>query len=370
MLTAAALGFAALLGGAAAAEEPITGAFGLTFDEPVAPARLGASLAEPPYPLPPGNLDQAVPAPLPGDASGWHLFSASARPDLLAHPEVRFFVLRDAAGRPVRILAEHPQPNCIDDMLWLTTSLARKYRAEDDPFGAARQGFRQSARFVSGHAQVDVSCGPALLIEYTDAAGYAGWLAEQTARQTERAATQAALAEQRELLQAERQRRFADTFTAGDRFRLLGVFGIPFGAPMDPAWLEGGEFRVDEPLAATPPQRPAPFDSARFLVTAGPDREPIRIAGELADPDASTFEWLVGALETKYGPPLKDSPRHRIHKVDGDYLIARYLPDQALTRMVFIDDVASEAQKAREAAARAQALAEQRRQFEEETAGL
>ncbi|MEQ8783473.1 MAG: hypothetical protein RIE06_27740 [Roseibium album] len=369
-MSAVALAFAATLSGAAAAELPVSGAFGLEFDRPIAAARLGASLEVPPYPLPPDNLAQSVPEAIAGAPSGWHLFTPLARPELLDDPEVNYFVLVNASGMPLRILAEHPEPDCIEDMLWLTRSLARKYQAKDDPFGAARSGFRQSARFVSGHTQVDVSCGPRLLIEYTDAAGYGAWLAERNRAIEALAADRQALAHEQARVEKERLARFADDLTIGDRFRVLGAFGIVFGEPMDPAWFETADMLVDEPLPARPPLLPAPFERAAFLVTVGPDRVPVRVACEVSDPDASLFARLAGALETKYGPPLKNSPQHRIHKVAGDYLVARYLPESATARLVFIDDKARDAQKDREAAAHARRLAEQRRQFEEETAGL
>jgi len=120
---------------------------------------------------------------------------------------------------------------------------------------------------------------------------------------------------------------------------------------------DGGAGRVD------------PSESAfREIVADGGGS--FRSKGEFADADASRFEYMAGALEEKFGPPLKKSPRHRIHKVSGDYLVARYLADESVARLVFIDDEGREAQKAREAAAKAERLAEQRRQFEEETAGL
>jgi len=370
VLTAAALAFVAVTAGAAAAELPVTGAFGLEFAEPVPEGRLGASVGAPPYPLPPGNLDQTPPADVAAALDGWYLFTPDARPELLSSPDVRFYVLRSHTGLPVRVLAEHPQPDCIDDVLWLTRSLAKKYAAADDPFGAERAGFRQGARFVSPAGQIDIYCGPRLLIEYTNPAGYRTWLAQRAARAAEREAAAANLAEEHAALRRARQREFAELLTAGDPLRLRGAFGIPFGEPVAAEWLATDEVIADQPLAAQPPELPEPLADGRFTLTVGPELEPIRVAGEFADADASRFEYMAGALEEKFGPPLKKSPRHRIHKVSGDYLVARYLADESVARLVFIDDEGREAQKAREAAAKAERLAEQRRQFEEETAGL
>lgn len=370
MLSLAALGFAAALGGAAAAEQPITGAFGLEFAEPVPAEFLGASVGDPPYPLPPANLDQQLPAAVPGEAADWHLFIPQARPELLTGADVTFLVLRDVDGKPLRILAEHADPECIDDVLWLTRSLARKYDAPDDPFGAERSGFRQSARFIHESTQVDVSCGPRLLIEYTHAAGYRRWLAQRAEAVARHEARLAALAEERERLEEERRRAFADAMTAGDRFALHGALGIRFGEPVDEDVFDGAGILADAPQAALPPAIPDRLADGTFTLTVGPDRVPVQVAGEFPDADASRFTALATALRAKYGPPIKDGDTHKIHKINGDYAVARYVADRAVARLVFIDDAGRAAQQAREDAAHRARLAEQRRQFEEETAGL
>tara|TARA_Y100001933_G_scaffold202874_2_gene204824 strand:- start:2016 stop:3128 length:1113 start_codon:yes stop_codon:yes gene_type:complete len=370
VLTAAAA-LSVVLAGAAAADLPITGAFGLEFDEPVPPALLGASLAEPPYPVPPGNLEQAVPESVPGQLDGWYLFNPVAAPDLLSGPEVRYYVLRGHDGFPVRILAEHAAPECIDDVLWLTRSLSRKYEADADPFGAERTGFRQSARFVSDRGQIDVSCGPTLLVEYTDPAGYRRWLDQQHERLAARTAAADELDAERSLLERARLRELAEAFTQGDRLSLDGAFGIPFGEAVPDAWLaDASAFLPDEVVPARPPEVPDALADGDYTITLGPDRLPIRIAAEFPDPDASRFERLAGALAQKYGPPTKNADRHRIHKVSGDYLVARHVAGSGMARLVFIDDVGRDGQRARQAAAQAERLAEQQRQFEEETAGL
>lgn len=370
MLSAAAAGFIAVLTGAAAAEQPITGAFGLDFAEPIPAEILGASVGDPPYPLPPGNLDQQPPPAVPGQAGDWYLFIPQARPEMLTGPAVRFMVLRDADGRPVRILAEHAEPECIDDVLWLTRSLARKYDAPDDPFGAERAGFRQSARFIHESAQVDVSCGPKLLIEYTDAAGYRRWLARRAEAAAEYEARLADLAEEQARLEEARRRGFADAMTAGDRFALHGALGIHFGEPVDEAVFAGADILPDAPLAAALPGVPESLADGTFTLTVGPDRVPVQMAGEFPDADRSRFAHLAAALRAKYGPPMKDGDTHKIHKINGDYAVARYVAERGVARLVFIDDAGRAAQQAREDAAHRARLAEQRRRFEEETAGL
>lgn len=370
MLTASALAFVAVLGGAAAADLPIAQAFGLRFGERVPDAVVGASLGTPPYPVPPGNLEQRLPEPVPGQPSDWYLFRPDARPSLLDDPDARFMVLRGAHGHPVRILAEHPRPNCVEDMLWLTRSLGRKYQAEDDPYGANRTGFRESARFVSGTTQIDVSCGPTLLIEYTDAAEYARWLEVRESQAHAYHQRQSALAEEQARLQDERRRRLADAVAGGDRFRISGAFGVTFGVPVDPTWMDPGPIVADQALPAHPPQLPAALPGGTFTFTVGPDLVPVQVAGEFADTDAALFRELAAAMRVKYGPPAKDSPVHKIFKVNGDYAVVRYLPDRGVARLVLIDAAGRAAQKARQAAAELARLAEQERQFEEETAGL
>lgn len=372
MLTAATAASAALavVLGAAAAKEPITGAFGLSFDAPVTAQTLGASLGDPPYPAPPANLPQELPEPVPGELSGWFKFLPSAVPDLLEAQGVTFTLLRDLSGRAVRILAEHPSPTCAEDLLWLTRSLARKYDAEDDPFGAEREGFEHSARFTHETRQIDVSCGPTLLIEYTDGAGYRRWLAERARLLENHRVRLAARAEEEARLEKERRRRLADVLTQGDRFRVLGGLGVTFGEPVTDSRLSVDEFVADQALPARLDPLPAPFGEGRYTLTLGPDRRPVRVAGEFPDPGAETFAEVAEALRLKYGQPMKDRPRHKIHKVNGDYVIARYLDGEDLLRLVFIDDEGRRAQQARELAAEQARLAEQQRLFEEETEGL
>jgi len=59
------------MAGAAAAAIPITGAFGLNFETPVSEQLLGASLAAPPYPQLPANLDQSPVESAPDRWAAW-----------------------------------------------------------------------------------------------------------------------------------------------------------------------------------------------------------------------------------------------------------------------------------------------------------
>lgn len=369
MLNLAALTLLTVLAGAASTREPITGAFGLEFEEPLTDAVRAASLGQPPYPLPPRNLDQSLPPPIPGEPTGWYLFVPQAVPALLDAPGVRFMVLQSRSGLPLRILAEHPAPDCTADVLWLTRSIARKYNAPDDPFGAERDGFRHSARYLSDVGQIDISCGPTLLIEYTHPAAYRSWLAAEAERHAAHRAQQGELAEARQSLDRERKRQVADLFTAGDRYRLEGALGLTFGVPVPVDWLRA-DVVADEPLEVEPPALADLLRDGRITVTVGPDREPVQVVGEFPDPDARRFESLAEALQAKYGSALKDTPVHKIHKISGDYLVARYVVDRAVARLVFIDDAGRERQQQRELEAKQARLAEQERQFQEETAGL
>ncbi len=361
MLTSVVL--VAVMVGAAAAASPITGAFGLNFETPVPEQLLGASLAGPPYPLLPANLDQSPVESAPDRLPAWYLFSPAALPDLLDHPLVRFMVMVDGERRPVRILAEHPRPDCTADMLWLTRSIAQKYRAETDPFGAERHGFARSARFVHKNQQVDVSCGPALLVEYTDADAYENWRqAETLAQETHHQRTRK-LQRLRLDLQVEHDRQFADTFTRGERFRIEGAWGVNFGVPFEATETEMLDAPVDEPFSVALRELSAPFADGSFTLTLGPDRVPVRIVGNFPDVDAHLFRRVAAALRAKFGAPMKDGDTHKIHKVNGDHLVARHDAANGTLHMTFINGKARRAQKER-------LLLAQQRQFEEETAGL
>ena len=361
MLTSAVL--VALVAGAAAAASPITGAFGLNFETPVPEQLLGASLAAPPYPLLPANLDQSPVESAPDRLPAWYLFSPAALPDLLDDPLVRFMVMVDGERRPVRILAEHPRPDCTADMLWLTRSIAQKYRAEADPFGAERHGFARSARFVHKNQQVDVSCGPALLVEYTHAGAYENWRkAETLARETHHQKTQR-LQRLTLDLQIELDRQFADSFTLGERFRVEGAWGVNFGVPFEATEPELLDAPADEGFNVTLRDVSEPFADGSFMLTLGPDRVPVRVAGNFPDADARLFRQVAAALKAKFGAPMKDGATHKIHKVNGDHLVARHDAANGKLHMTFINGKARRAQKER-------LLLAQQRQFEEETAGL
>ena len=90
---------------------------------------------------------------------------------------------------------------------------------------------------------------------------------------------------------------------------------------------------------------------------------PIRLSGTFVDANGALYESVAAALRAKYGNPLKDSAQHKIHKVNGDHLIARYDAAEQTLHMTFINGKARRAQKAR-------ALLAQQQQFEEEKAGL
>lgn len=335
----------------------------MNFETPVPETLLGASLADPPYPLLPANLDQSLVVSAPNRLPAWYLFSPAALPDLLDDPLVRFMVMVDGERRPVRILAEHPRPDCTADMLWLTRNIAQKYRAVTDPHGAERHGFARSARFVHKNQQVDVSCGPALLVEYTHAGAYQDWHEAETLAQETHREKQQKLQRLELDLRIERARQFADTFTLGERFRLEGVWGVSFGVPFEASQTELLDAPSDEPFSVTLRDLNPPFEDGSFILTLGPDRVPVRVAGSFPDADARLFRQVAAALRAKFGAPMKDGNTHKIHKVNGDHLVARHDTRNGQLHMTFINGKARRAQKER-------LLLAQQQQFEEETAGL
>ncbi|MEZ5561156.1 MAG: hypothetical protein R3E86_21760 [Pseudomonadales bacterium] len=368
MLSTAAL--LAVTMAAAAVSEPITGAFGLTFGEPVPDTLLGASIGDPPYPDPPANLRSQQVDP-PADARPlWYLFTPQAFPERLDTSDTRFLVLVDGTFNPVRIVAQRPSADCAEDLLWFTRSLARKYGAAEDPFGAERAGFDRSARFASPTAQVDVSCGPRLLVEYTDVAGFTALQAAWTVASGHEAETRAALERAAERVAQQRLIEYADTFVAGDRFRVDGIWGVGFGLPFTGALPERVDVAADEPMEIRLDSAEAPFDAGRFTLTLSPEREPITLTGVFEDPSSALFQQVSAAFQAKYGAPMKDTAVHKIFKINGDYLVTRRDVAQRALYVTFIDSAARRAQRERMQLAQQRALDAELLRFQEETAGL
>jgi hypothetical protein len=343
--------------GAAALVKPIHGALGLEFGKPISHEVLGASLEPPTFPALPDNLNENPQAA--GDTGQWYYFLPEALPTALAVDNTAFTVMVDNELRPLRILAERSMGACDETYSWFVDSLTKKYLTDGDPKIVPRIGFIQGARFTKDYRQVDVACGKSLLIEYTDAEALLRWQGQLQAHASERQSERAKSEQVARDIERLRQQQFADSFTLGDQFRLDGALGVAFGQsfPLPPDYL------VDKPLAIALPNLPEPFAAGRYELTVGPQAEPVRLEGRLPDGNGDAFNEVRSALQAKFGPPMKNSQLHVIHRVNGNFFVLRRLKGLRELNIAVIDTRAERAKTAR-------ATAAAQRAFEEATQGL
>ena len=355
VMVAMALGPATLV--AAPGPEPIDGAFGLEFGVSVPLAQLGATTL-PPSDLPHRPFDDDY-----GDgASGWHRFSASMVPDPLNGAQ--FHVLTTEAGAPALMLARLAGVGCGDVYTWLIESLTRKYALREDTAVLPRPPYLKAAGFAVEDRRVDVGCGSDLVLVYTDTKAVARWQREQQAALDTRIKELNRLAEVQQRIARAQARELADSFTHGDKFRLDGGLGIIFGEP----YLVSTPHPVDEPFPVRLRDLPAPFNGGTYQLTLDPEQVPIKLEGELPDPEARYFEQLTEALRAKYGSPIKDTARHRIFRINGNYFTLRQTGTK--TDFALIDTRAQKAQEARAVAFAAAEVAAAEEKFRRETEGL
>lgn len=107
------------------------------------------------------------------------------------------------------------------------------------------------------------------------------------------------------VLARKRSLRFADEFTLGDRFRLLGAFGIAFDQPFAPRSTQ--KLPYDEAFQIVLPALRTEFKEGTVLLEICPTRIPIVIRGWFK---GLSFQKLATALGIKCGTPMKASARH------------------------------------------------------------
>lgn len=364
MLSLAAAALLPVLAGAALLTQTIDGAFGVDFGRPLDTDALGATLAEPVSPLPPSNLDQTLPEPVPGEHDGWYHVEPQLLPPRFQSDATQLMVLVTAEGLPARIVLAKPEGDCEGVVAWLAESLGRKYGAGDDAeveveVEAAR-GHDSAVRFYRGERQIDAGCGPdGLLLEYTDGRAYGRWQSERFAAQAAYRKEQEALARAAAEVEERELQAFADAFTFGDGRRLEGALGVRFEVPFEGL----ADFTPDQAADVTLEGLPEPLVAGRYQITLSPGAEPVRIAGWFPDPEGRAFEHLSRAVGAKFGAPMKHTDSHRIYRINGDFIVFRRLERLGQSTISVIDASAQQAQREREALAA-------RRAFEEETAGL
>ena len=325
-----------------AAEAPIVGGLGLRFLEAVGPSRLGAEVDRVPgSQLPDNRAESSIPSIPPGARQPWRYFADPQLPRPFRHRESKSFVMLDDADKPVRILSHIQQKGCGEDFEWLKTTLRKKYEVKKELKIAELAGNGKHLRLVFSDRQIDVSCGERLTLDYGDYKALSRWSKLQEQRTTAYERERQALDKRRMVLETGRALRFADTFTLGDRYRLMGGFGVAFKQPF--AKNSTQVFPVDTPFIAMLPALEEPFDAGEIILEISPDKEPITIRGRFRD---VAFESLAAALKAKYGAPMKASNRHVIHKVSGNHAILKRL-DSRTVEVAFIDTKAQSEQRQR-----------------------
>jgi hypothetical protein len=350
---------------AAALTEPLDGAMGFAFDSPL-PEDVIAAAVRNETPRLPDNIDFET---LPEDVkvSGWHYVSPIRLPEMLKRHQPKVLGLLSRHNLPARLVAEVDEQGCEDLFSWLNDSLKRKYAVTgDDAEVPARAPYLRATRYIQGRRQVDVACGPSVLLQYTDLSTLNLWRQEQLDNH--------ALAEQRRreelavLAKVElyRARAFADEFTLGDQARLQGGLGVMFGQPFE----VNEPFEPDTAFAVTLEDLPPPFTDGEYQIELDPASLPIELTGDFRDPDGTHFEALFKALQAKYGQPVKNSARHKIFQVNGNFFVLRALPKNGKTHLSVLDGQARRQQRLRRKQQAADELAALEAQFRKETDGL
>ncbi len=325
----------------ARAEVPITGGLGVTFGASIAEEKLGYEIAiEDRFPLP-DNRPVTLSPTVPGAARPWRFLHQAVLPRPFRALQSATHVMLDREQRPLRVIAHIAYTGCGEDFAWLRTTLVRKYGVLTSPELPPPDGFDEALRIVSAGKQIDVRCGPELVLEFGDFQALARWQRQQKKAATLYERDQASVAKRKLVLEQRRARRYADSFTLGDQYRLSGAFGITFGEPF--ARNSTRQFPADRPFIAVLPGLPAGFEDGELRLELAPDRSPIVIRGRFP---SLSFEEITDALKAKYGSPVKASDRHVIHKLSGKRAIVKRLAGGTV-ELAFIDIQAQEDQKQR-----------------------
>ena len=251
------------------------------------------------------------------------------------------YVMLNDTGEVMRVISRTQYQGCGDEFDWLKTTLSRKYGVAGDAEIEAMEPYARALRVVFLNKQIEVRCGPVLVMDYMDIDLIRSWSSAQKARYALYQREQAVVEKRRMVLNRRQSIKFADSFTLGDQYRLEGAFGIQFQQPF--AKNSAQHFPVDEPFIAVLPNLPLPFDSGEIQMVISPEKYPIVIRGTFHDVD---FQQVAEALKAKYGTPMKASSRHIIHKVSGNHAIVKKL-NATTIELAFIDTSAQKEQRRR-----------------------
>ncbi len=323
------------------AESLIHGGLGLLFGKTVEPASLGAEISEPVFGIPENHRQLDLPSIPPGAKQPWRRLINPQLPRPFRERASRAHVFLDTEERLIRVAVVIEYEGCGAEFNWLKQTLAKKYAVKGDIAVASSGAAEQVFRLESKDRQIDVSCGPELTMDYGDYAALKQWTAAQARRTALYQREQSAIEKRRIVMERRRAMRFADTFTLGDRYRLMGGFGIAFNQPF--AKNSTQVFPVDTPFVAVLPTLPADFEGGEIILEISPTKEPIVIRGRF---DSVSFREVAKSLAAKYGTPLKSSSRHVIHKVGTNHAIVKQLTADQV-EVAFIDTTAQAQQRQR-----------------------
>jgi len=326
---------------AAPAEVPVLGGLGVQLGVTLPHEAVGAELTEVPEALLPPGTNITLPQIEPGGRHPWQHFNSPNIPRLYRDLPVQSFVMVNDAGAAMRVIARVNYRGCDEKFDWLKNTISKKYKVRGDAEVAPPAGYERALRIAAIDRQIEVRCGPRLVLDYQDLTLIKAWSRQQGRRWAVYQRDQAAIAKRQLVLDQRRAVKFADSFTLGNQYRLDGAFGIYFKRQF--AARSTQQFPIDQPFYAVLPNLPEPFVDGEILLTISPEGHPIVIRGTFDNLD---FEYIAKALKAKYGTPMKASSRHIIHKVSGNHAIVKKISED-LIELAFVDTNAKEAQRAR-----------------------
>ena len=334
---------------------PVAGGLGIKFGKVVAPSSVAAEIAShqdiQALQLP-DNIAVTLPPTEPGGQHPWRLFPGVVHPHPLRGLNAKSYIMLNRQQLPLRALTVVNKMGCDETFEWVVETLTKKYQVDGKPEPATRGKSSGSKHFrvISADRQIDAYCGDQFVLDYIDQRALKTWVKEQTRRNEQYNRYQNETHNRNLVLQRRRSARFADSFTMGDRFKLLGAFNVAFGTPF--ARHSKQQFPVDVPFYAVLPQLPEAFANGDIQLVISPERIPILIRGQFREVD---FDTVREALLAKYGTAIKSTNRHVIHQISDRHAILKRLSKDTI-EIAFIDTREKERQRQRLWAAESEGL--------------
>ncbi len=335
------LGFLSVDAYAKAAEKPILGGLGFVLSAKLPVENFGAALTAVPDSKIPQNRSITLPQYPPGSRYPWHHLIDPQMPRPLRNFPVESFAMLNDEGQLMRMLIRVSISSCDTEFEWLKKTLTKKYKVQGDPEVPPPPTYNRSLQITYSQKQIDVHCGPHLIMDYANYADIALWARSHTGDYLDYEREESNIAQSRVVLEFRRALRFADEFTMGDKYHIGGAFGVAFRKPF--AKNSTQNFPIDQPFIVVLPKIPEEFSFGEVHLELAPSREPIVIRGKF---ERLSFETIAEAFKAKYGTPLKATHRHVIHNIGGNHAILKRL-DSRFIEVAFLDTQAKEAQRKR-----------------------